>query len=114
MYYSYSYYCPSDFDGLFSSLGSLTTTTTGTYSSAQYCSTYKTYYYSKSYTCPSAISLYNIGASTYDALSGIQGFGGAVSAAKSILGAIIGGIVGGIVFIIILIVICCYCCCKKK
>ena len=66
-----------------------------TYSSAQWCSYTRQYYYSKAYLCTAGLNYLT------------------VSSAKSMLGAIIGGVVGGLVFIIILICICCYCCCKK-
>ena len=56
-----------------------------TYSSRQYCATYRQYYYSRLYTC----------------------------VAKVNIGGPIGGAVGGVIAVVLVIAVC-YCWCKKK
>ncbi len=116
------------------SIGSLATTsassTSGTYSTSQYCPSNKAYYYSKAYFCPLTPSTSSSTVkkledafdkgfdSAYDSKDFDKAFDAfaltAASTYKSFLAAVIGGTVGGVIFIIILIVICCYCCCKKQ
>ena len=106
---------------MMASLGSLSSTSvtssSGTYSTSQYCPSNKATYYSKAYVCPATSSLSSSPFSKVDDDfdKAFDAFASAASSTYSnFLGALIGGIVGGVVFIIILIVICCYCCCKKK
>ena len=103
------------------SLGSFATTsvssTSGTYSTSQYCASNKAYYYSKAYFCPPtpSTSASPLKQPDDDFDKAIDAFAStAASTYKNFLAAVIGGTVGGVIFIIILIVICCYCCCKKQ